>query len=373
MTSRFCLSLVLAQAALSLAAQTQQLPLTPEAWDANDLPIRFVEHRGRQTLHIGAADQALEDHTVDKRDFVLRDGTLEYDYLPETDGFAGVHFRRVDKDNSELVYLRTFFAGESRVTEALQYAAIVKGVNYWDLRPEYQAAVEIKGDDWNHVKLVVLGQQLLVYVNDMTAPALYVPQLDGGIREGRIGFSGRGYYANVRFDPGTPELAGEVGYFAGGRDGRYLNRWRVSPPEAIPFDRSLTRLEVPRDTTTWRTVDAEHLDLVNLSRPFGKTPSGERRLCWLKTTLNSDVAREVAVDFGFSDAAAVYVNGRLLFADENRYGTPQMRYPKGRLSIDNAQFRLPLEAGDNEVAVALSNDFFGWGLKMRVREVTGVR
>ena len=165
----------------------------------------------------------------------------------------------------------------------------------------------------------------------------------------------------------------EVGYFAGGRDGRYVNRWRVSPPEAIPFDRSLTRLEVPRDTTTWRTVDAEYLDLVNLSRPFGKTPSGERRLCWLKTTLNSDVAREVAVDFGFSDAAAVYVNGRLLFADENRYGTPQMRYPKGRLSIDNAQFRLPLEAGDNEVAVALSNDFFGWGLKMRVREVTGVR
>jgi hypothetical protein len=30
--------------------------------------------------------------------------------------------------------------------------------------------------------------------------------------------------------------------------------------------------------------------------------------------------------------------------------------------LENGAFTLPLEAGDNEVAVAIANNFFGWGL-----------
>jgi hypothetical protein len=33
---------------------------------------------------------------------------------------------------------------------------------------------------------------------------------------------------------------------------------------------------------------------------------------------------------------------------------------------------LPLEAGNNEVAVALANNFFGWGLMLRVPDPAGV-
>jgi len=33
---------------------------------------------------------------------------------------------------------------------------------------------------------------------------------------------------------------------------------------------------------------------------------------------------------------------------------------------------LPLDAGDNEVAVALANNFFGWGLMLRLADPEGV-
>ena len=37
------------------------------------------------------------------------------------------------------------------------------------------------------------------------------------------------------------------------------------------------------------------------------------------------------------------------------------KFPDGRCSLENGAFTLPLEAGDNEVAVAIANNFFGWG------------
>ena len=37
-----------------------------------------------------------------------------------------------------------------------------------------------------------------------------------------------------------------------------------------------------------------------------------------------------------------------------------------------ASFTLPLEAGDNEVAVAIANNFFGWGLMLRLADPEGV-
>jgi hypothetical protein len=34
---------------------------------------------------------------------------------------------------------------------------------------------------------------------------------------------------------------------------------------------------------------------------------------------------------------------------------------------------LPLEPGENEIAVALANNFFGWGLVLRVADPEGVQ
>lgn len=374
------LTLPLLTLALSaLAQEARTLPLTEEAWSTRGLAAEFTTYRGVPALHLGPVEPGTTDGVVTLRDFAFADGTLEYDFAPDEESFfAALAFRRQDGDNTEHVYLRTSFAGQDQVNEAFQYAAVVDGVNYWDLSPDFQAAVAIDSAGWNHVKLVVRGRQLLAYVNDMDEPVLYVPRMDGDTTAGAIGFAGPGYYANLSYSPATEGLAGEEGYDPTLGDGRYLRDWQVSAPRPVEPTRALSTLELPADTVAFHPIAAERRGLVNLSRPYGnslsegKTPDDERRVAWLRQTITSDAARTVSVDLGFSDDVAVWVNGRLVYADENNYGSPQMKYPRGRASIDNASFRLPLEAGDNELTVALANDFFGWGLLARIRETEGL-
>lgn len=45
---------------------------------------------------------------------------------------------------------------------------------------------------------------------------------------------------------------------------------------------------------------------------------------------------------------------------------PIMKYPGGRCTIDNTTFELPLQEGENELLIALANDFFCWGIVARL-------
>ena len=67
------------------------------------------------------------------------------------------------------------------------------------------------------------------------------------------------------------------------------------------------------------------------------------------------------------------MNGQLIFADKNLYQPPEARKtPDGRLSLENGSFMLPLNAGDNEVAVAVVNNFYGWGLKLHLDDMKDI-
>jgi len=69
----------------------------------------------------------------------------------------------------------------------------------------------------------------------------------------------------------------------------------------------------------------------------------------------------------------VFVNGQLVFADKNLFQPPVARkIPDGRLSLENGSLMLPLKAGDNEVAIAIVNNFYGWGVRMHLDDVKGL-
>jgi len=64
---------------------------------------------------------------------------------------------------------------------------------------------------------------------------------------------------------------------------------------------------------------------------------------------------------------------KLVYADRNMCELEDARkYLDARCSPGNGSFTLTLEAGDNEVAVAIANNFFGWGLMLRVADPEGV-
>ncbi|MTB52449.1 hypothetical protein [Lewinella sp. W8] len=360
---------------VGLSAQTYRAPLRSDAWSAEGNAPAFVQHLGTTAMHLGGADpSATGGNMVSLKDYTFRNGTIEYDIaFEETTRFTSIHFRRADAKNSEHFYLRAFWAGHPRINTAIQYSAILNGVNIWDLSDGYQSAAPLRKTGWNHVKLVVKDQQLLAYVNDMESPALYVPEMDGDWSEGAIAFDGNAYVANLEIRPGDAgTLVGSKGMDPTHNDARYLRSWEVTTPQSLPTGTELTTEDLPTSATTFSPIQAEHHGIVNLSRRFGPTPRGERRVVWLRKTITSDRDQLRQLDFGFSDEVYVFVNQQPLYVDKNLYNSPMMKAPRGRASIENVRIPLPLQKGENEILVGLTNFFFGWGLVARLDDTEGL-
>ena len=354
----------------ALAQKTIPLPMSEKDWDFNGNDARITTHLGQTALELSngpfVSSRAITD---------FQDGTIEYDLaLTDSTRFTSMYFRSKDSANYEHVYLRANPTKGPMANDWIQYAAVVDDVNYWDMSLEYQSNATLTYDGWNHVKLVIRGGQLLAYVNDMDRPALYVPMMDGAPAAGEIAFDGEAYIANIRVSPGqTPGLGEGPIYDLTRNDPRYLRYWEVTDPVSLELDATPLPLPVgnevpalPGNDAGWSPVAAERFGLINLSRQFGPTPYGEQRVVWLRTTLTAEEAQVRRLDLGFSDGVLLFLNGGLLGMDRTVYQAPGMTEPEGRLSVDNSSWDLPLRAGDNELLIAVTNFFYGWGIVARL-------
>lgn len=356
-----------------LAKAQKKIPMKASAWELNGNKAAFITHLGVPALHIDDVGQdATGSNIITIKDLAFANGTIEYDAaLADNTRFTSIHFRRKNAANSEHLYLRANAVDDPNVNSAVQYAAVLNGVNIWDLSNEYQSNATLRADGWNHIKLVVRDGQLLAYINDMTRPALYVPMMDGDWTSGSVGFDGNVYLANITVTPdATPGLAAGKGIDPVHNDARYLRNWQVTTPLDLPRGTEPTAL--PDEGTAWSAISAERGGMVNLSRKFGATPRGRRRMVWLKTTITAKEALQRQLDFGFSDEVYVYLNGKPLYVDKNLFGTPGMKTPRGRCSIENSRISLPLSAGENELLIGLTNFFFGWGIVARLDDGGGL-
>ena len=87
---------------------------------------------------------------------------------------------------------------------------------------------------------------------------------------------------------------------------------------------------------------------------------------------NYETDQERRLDLGFSDEVWVFINGRPLLIDKNYFGTPSMKEPRGRCSIENTSTKLPLQKGDNEILIGIANSFYGWGMIARLDKTDGL-
>jgi hypothetical protein len=85
------------------------------------------------------------------------------------------------------------------------------------------------------------------------------------------------------------------------------------------------------------------------------------------------LVRAKKVDIGWTRALWLFVNGKLVYADKDLFEVEGSRkFPDARCSLDSGVATLPLERGENEIAIALANNFFGWGLMLRVADPEGI-
>ena len=276
-------------------------------WKHEPGQVEFTTHRNTPAIRV------LGDSLVFLKEMPFKDGTIEFDVEFTEHVIAGISFRhtKITKDH-EYFYIRPFWPMNRLNRTSVQYTTVVDDVLLWDLTDDYQTAALITMDGPNHVKLVVSGRQMRVYVNDMTKPTLYIPALEGPHGSGSIALRGKGAISsNLIIRPGVVEgLPREEGFDPTAHDTRYLRQWLVTQPVDFPFGQDISQEDLPNPVDGWTAINAERRSLVNVSRQFGRSEkSGARRIVWLKTTIQSVRAQERRVDLGFSDEVWVYLNG----------------------------------------------------------------
>jgi hypothetical protein len=356
------------------AAEPIKIAMTPDHWKTTG-SAEFVKHNGIDSLALKPGDNTA---TAALNDLVFRNGTIEFDVDQPGSMGTGIVFRR-EKDsfaNFEYFYLRA----QPKCSEAfdcIQYTTQAHWSLLWDLFPQYQSPAPVQQDGWNHVKLVVSGKRMNVFINGTQSPTLKVGKLAGDTSEGNLLLVGPGFFANLTIVPDAVEgLPAEPEKDPTADDLRYLRNWQIAPFYTLPAGKEPTAADLPSSSATWTGLAAERFGLMNISRLYGRPLEGkgpDRPVAWLKTTITSGKNQTKKVSIGWVREVWVFVNGKQVYADKNFYQPPAARKkPDGRCSLENGSFELPLNAGANEVDVALASNFDGWGFVVRLDDADGV-
>ncbi|MEL6868133.1 MAG: hypothetical protein AAFP19_27165, partial [Bacteroidota bacterium] len=124
-----------------------------------------------------------------------------------------------------------------------------------------------------------------------------------------------------------------------------------------------------RDTLSWQTLKSEFTGITNLSRVAKVTESHNTVLA--KILVESDRDQVKALQFGYSDAVKIYHNDQLLFEGQCRFRSRDFRY-LGTIGLYE-QVYLPLRKGRNEIMLAVSEAFGGWGVMAKWLDQSGLK
>jgi len=302
--------------------------------------------------------------------FDLARGTVEFDVMASSlRTFIGFRFHAASAGRFEEFYLRPHKSG---LPDALQYApALAGGRSAWQLfhGPGATATADFEPGRWTAVKVIIDGARAALFIDGAATPQLVVPNLALERASGFIGFwgldasasRGSGYPTAVSrltvrpdvVDVDWPPLAGSESPPAG-----VITAWDVSPGFA-PASSPVT--ELPASSDGWRPAGTGPDGLLMFDGATSWPAGAPRAAALARLRITSEAPHDVPFRFGFSDDASVFLNGRLLYSGVNGYS---YNFPRrdGVITPDQSTVLLPLQTGENELIVVVSDAFGGWGL-----------
>jgi len=323
-------------------------------WVIDGAEHELVDYLGQKALMLRGGSAVLPELN-------LQNAIVEFDLAvtPER-GFAGLMFRWQDEYNYENFYIRPHQSGNP---DANQYQPVINAAAAWQLYygESYAAPVKYRFNEWQHVKVLYAGSQARVYI-DSDEPVLTVTNLRRSDRNGAIGVSvanfAAAHFANFKFTkladayefPPVPEQPYTEGV---------VQSWQVSDVFAESELDNVTELDDAFiEVRSWTPLAAESSGITNLAQLPGRTADTNTRLA--RYVLHADRRQTRVFQFGYSDRARVYLNGVLIYSGNNNYESRDYRY-LGTIGLFDA-VALPLRRGDNELWIAVSEDFGGWGV-----------
>ena len=300
---------------------------------------------------------------------------------PLAEDIPGIRFRQRDPQNGEEFYIRSFPDCRAE-DDCIQYSPVINGFMLWNVYPEYQKRAPVFAAGWNHVRLVVSGKRMNVFINDYAQPTLAVGELLGNTRQGGLELHGPAAFANLVVTPGkTDGLSRIPSPDSMGNAAGIVHAWLLGPLTPLHYGSVPTFAERPQDPKGWQPIRSERFGIVNLNRHFNASKEPPA-LTWVKTSVDSDRDQQKQVSLGWIGQTWVFVNGTLITSGKNfYYPESERRRPDGRLSLQNGSFLIPLHRGHNEITIALyssvhddarSRTAYGWGLAMRYDDVRGL-
>lgn len=376
------ISLATLIAAPSILSAQCGTPANGHAWDI-----------ASATMHAGFADAperiAIDRGIACRPDLSFQDAVIEFELAPSAGGFAGIAFRLATTADYEIIYFRP--GDDGRWAEA-QYQPVYQGETTWQLYPGdgYQANLPphpaTTTDGWLKVRLAIQGSRADLYIGSDTLPALRVRELKRAAAAGPIAL----WAANGQRGPNAPATATiralHVTPFTGPAlaplpaetlaKGQF-RRWRVSPryaaPDSIDFPDTLPSA-ARAAVRAAPIITAEPSGLVNLTSIVGN-PAGPQKtnvfggagwgVAYARTPLTVDSASTWRLSLSYSDAIGVYVDGRLAYVGDNRYGIRS----GGNLGVVGREAEsvvLHLDRGEHEIILAVADKAFGWGFRARM-------
>jgi hypothetical protein len=355
------------------------IPLVAGAWQANG-NAAFITREAFPNGILQVTSES-EQGFVALKDTRFDNGTIEFDIKPVGEEFPGIRFHQKNGDTADMLYFRVSPDCPAS-QDCLQYVPIINGRILWDVYPQYQAPAPFRENEWNHIRLVISGKRMNVFVNGRTEPSLRVTHLEGEAATGTIALEGTAYYANLTLEPGvTDGLDPKPAPDPAADDHRYLVHWQETDPVSLGEMDEPSLSKLPTSASSWSPVTADYGGLINLSRfhaPIAKNQP--RQMIWLRTTVQSDREQVRHISVGWLREIWVFANGKPVFSGKNLYNVKGGRKaPDGRLSLDNDGFDLPLHKGMNEIVMAIDGNTpdmrggYGWGFIMRMDQAADAR
>jgi hypothetical protein len=345
------------------------VPFNPERWEIQAKESRVMNHLGRTSLYLKGGVAAV-------RNSKFTDGVIEFDIAFTGErGFMGAVWRMQDFENYEEFYLRPHQSGNP---DANQYQPVFNGASAWQLYygESYSAPTRYDNNQWTHVKIVVSGKRAEVYIKEMETPALVVGELKRETKEGRVGLSADNfapaYFSNFVVTPtnSPPPLKGVPKEAALQTTPGTVKSWTVSDA----FDRKSLEgkyqlAPAGGEKLNWHRPDVEPNGTANLARLQGVAEG--RDTVFARLVIQSDRAQVKKIRFGFSDEVKVYFDGRLVYGGSDVYQSRDYRF-LGTIGLFDELY-LPLKQGRNELWLAVTENFGGWGVTAQFENMEGIK
>lgn len=348
-------------ACLEGSAQTV-IPFSDARWKIKAKEAVAEEHLGKTSLK-------LVDGSVSLPDAGFKNGIIEFDIALKRDRyFPGIGFRMQDKGNGEIYYLRPHQSGNP---DAMQYYPEYNGAGSWQLYygEGFNKAHVLPFDRWLHIKMLILGNRAEIYFDDEKDPVLSA-RLKRPVKAGMISLMNDG--------PVEVHLAGfsytatdEVTFKTQPKPVEPLPKtvittWQVSAPfdEKLVKDRPLLNT-AGFSSLSWQSMATDERGIIDLSMLAGTAPG--KNTMFAKLVIESDKATVKKLSFGFSDRAWVYFNNKLLYSGADVFMSRDYRF-LGTIGYFDTVY-LELKKGRNELWIAVSEDFGGWGLQAKLEDL----